>query len=309
MSTGLPLYTGYVAQAQSDYALGYLLTGGSFMQVASEQMHLTLLVAARSIYAQANGRLAATSAQATGLPWIVVTLVLSAVIGVVLLRAQHWLSQRTNRTLNVGMLAATVAMTLATAWLVIAFVIANNRLQSAERHGSVPAQVLAQATIAVQQGRDDQILNLISRSGSTSFHTDFTATQREVGPGPGTLLATATAASQGGTAAGHIAAAEQDAPTWYAQGANVFGLDVAANYSAETQLVIGAGAGSSAAGFSRLESDLDAALADDQAVFSVGASGCAKVLTDLLTTVFGVGALLLAVGCVWGLSQRLAEYR
>ncbi len=34
---GLPAYTGYVADAESEYSLGYPLTGGSFMQVASEQ--------------------------------------------------------------------------------------------------------------------------------------------------------------------------------------------------------------------------------------------------------------------------------
>ena len=42
-SAGLPVYTGYVAQAETEYALGYPLTGGSFMQVASEEAHLVLL--------------------------------------------------------------------------------------------------------------------------------------------------------------------------------------------------------------------------------------------------------------------------
>ena len=63
------------------------------MQVASEQMHLTLLPAARSIYASANARAGRASAQATGLPWIVVACSLLAIaIGFALLRAQRWLS-------------------------------------------------------------------------------------------------------------------------------------------------------------------------------------------------------------------------
>jgi hypothetical protein len=69
VSTGLPVYTGDVSQAQTEYALGYLLTGGSFMQVASEEMHLTLLPGARTIYAQENAGLTTASARATGLPW------------------------------------------------------------------------------------------------------------------------------------------------------------------------------------------------------------------------------------------------
>src|SRR5262245_14876261 len=57
VSTGLPVYKGYVYQAQAWYTLGYLLTGGSFMQDATEAMHLTLLPAARAIYAQENAAL------------------------------------------------------------------------------------------------------------------------------------------------------------------------------------------------------------------------------------------------------------
>ena len=81
VAAGLPVYTGYVSQAQTEFLLGYRLTAGSFMQVASEEMHLTLLPAARASYAQENAALTAASARATGLPWIVVVLVLAIVLG------------------------------------------------------------------------------------------------------------------------------------------------------------------------------------------------------------------------------------
>jgi hypothetical protein len=96
ISSGLPVYTGYVAEAQADSALGFALTGGSFMQVASEEMHLTLLPAARSSYEQENAVLGGASARATGLPWIVVAVCLAVVTGVVLLWAQRWLRRRTH---------------------------------------------------------------------------------------------------------------------------------------------------------------------------------------------------------------------
>ena len=54
ISTSLPVYAGYVQQAKTYGSVGYPLTGGSFMQVASEEMHLRLLPAARSTYAQVN---------------------------------------------------------------------------------------------------------------------------------------------------------------------------------------------------------------------------------------------------------------
>jgi hypothetical protein len=307
VSAGLPVYTSYVSVAQTDYALGYQLTGGSFMQVASEQMHLDLLPAARSIYQQANANLAATSAQASGLPWVVIVLVLSLALGYALWRTQRWLSRRTRRTFNFGLLAATLGLLVVAVWLLVSFAAARGDLQRAEEHGSSPAQALAQATITAQRARGDEILNLISRSGATTFKGDFTAAQKEVGPGPGTLLPGAASASTG-DASGDIAAAERDAQAWYGVSARVFSLDVAADYAAETKLVIGSGTNSSAAEFGRLEADLGSAIKAGQAVFSSGASAGASAFGGLAIA-FGVVAVLMAIGCTWGLSQRLAEYR
>jgi hypothetical protein len=111
------VYAGYVEQARTYGSLGYPLTGGSFMQVASEEMHLTLLPATRAIYARENVALATASAGATGLPWIVITVALAALIGIVLYRAQRWLRRRTHRVVNLGLLAASVAVTAAVLWL------------------------------------------------------------------------------------------------------------------------------------------------------------------------------------------------
>jgi hypothetical protein len=277
------------------------------MQVASEQMHLTLLPAARSIYASANARLAAQSAQATGLPWIVLALVLSAGLGLTLYRAQRWLSRRMRRTINYGLLLASVVMVATAMWLVVAYAVARGDLQDAERHGSAPAQSLAQASITAQRGRGDQILNLISRSGSTSFQGDFTTARRQVGPGPGTLLASAAADSTG-EAAAQVAGAGRDAAAWYTISDRAFGLDVAADYAAETSLVIGSGTSSSAARFTRLEADISRSITADQVVFSAGATAGAGAFTGL-EAAFVVAAVLMAVGCTWGLYRRLAEYQ
>jgi hypothetical protein len=65
LAADLPVYTGYVEDGQTYNSLGYP-AGGSFLEVASEEMHLTLLPAAREVYAYENARLTAASAQATG---------------------------------------------------------------------------------------------------------------------------------------------------------------------------------------------------------------------------------------------------
>jgi hypothetical protein len=308
ISAGLPSYTGYVAQAQSYSALGYPLTGGSFIQVASEEMHLTLLPAARTAYAQENARLTGDSAAAAGLPWMVVAVAAALVIAVALYRTQRWLARRTHRMVNYGLVAASLLLAVGAVWLVAAFLVARSDLQRSVAHGSAPTETLAQAGIAVQQARGDEILNLISRSGDTSFVQNFQAVRRELGPGSGTLLSTAAAASQGGPGAGPAAAAVRDASPWYTANEQVYRLDVAANYAAETRLVIGTGPGSSAAGFQRLERDLSRAVAADQVTFRSAATAGAGAFGGLEAGIIVV-SLLMAAGCAWGISRRLAEYR
>jgi hypothetical protein len=294
--------------AQDWTALHFHSSGASFMQDASEVMHLTLLPAARSIYAQESAQLTAASAQATGLPWIVVVLVLAVVIGYLLLRTQRWLTRRTHRVVNYGLLGATVALLVGAIWLLVSFGVARGDLQRAVGHGSTPAETLARADIAAAQGRGDEVLNLISRSGNTTFEADFAKVRRELGPGSGTLLGDAADASSGLAAAVPIADAGRTATAWYGVNQHLFNLDQQANYAQETQLVVTSGPGSSAPVFSRLLRDIDRGIAADQQVFHQNATAGSGAFSGLEAAVIVV-ALLMAAGCAWGLSRRLAEYR
>ena len=308
ISTALPVYTSYVSQAQSEYHLGYLLTGGSFMQVASEVMHLQLLPAAKTIYAQENAGLTAASARATGLPWIAVVVVLAIGIGFVLFRAQRWLWRSTHRRINYGLAVATAVLAACVLWLIVAFTVARGNLQQGVGHGSGPAETLAQAGIDAQQIRGDEILNLISRSGNASFRQDYQSVRGQLGPGPGTLLTEAAGSSPEGAGAQWASAAAHDIRAWYAVNDQVYRLDSESRYPTETQLVIGTGPTSSAAGFGRVETDLSHAIAADQVVFHSNATAGGNAFTGLEAGVI-VAALLMALGCAWGLSVRLAEYR
>src|SRR5579872_6690879 len=199
-------------------------------------MHLTLLPAARDVYAYENARLTAASAQATGLPLAVVMLAGGLAVGFALYRAQRWLSRRTHRTLNVGLMMASAAGAVALIWMAVALLGGRADLLRATGHGSTPAETLAQADIAALQARGDETLNLISRTGDTDFQADFRAAQ-------GTFSSLLTRAGQQSTAsaAGSIAAARQDANSWFAVNQQAQKLDKALDYGAETRLVIGSG--------------------------------------------------------------------
>jgi hypothetical protein len=141
----------------------------------------------------------------------------------------------------------------------------------------------------------------------TSFEQNFRSVRDQIGPGTGTLLATAASASRG-SAMAQVTAAAQDATRWYGTNEQVYRLDLAAAYAAETKLVIETGPGSSAAGYDQLESDMSRAIADDLSTFQSSATAGAGAFGPLEGVVI-VAALLMASGCAWGLGRRLGEYR
>jgi hypothetical protein len=302
LSAALPVYTGYVEDGQIYNSLGYP-AGGSFIQVASEEMHVTMLPAARSVYAQENAQLMTASAQATGLPLAIITLVAGLAVCVLLFRTQRWLSRRTHRTVNLGLFFASVAAVAALIWLVVALAGGRSDLLQATRHGSGPAQTLAQADITALQARGDQTLNLISRTGDANFQQNFHAAQSELS----TELSSAAAQSAAG-GAGPIAAAGHAATSWFAVNQRAQQLDAASDYGAETQLEIGSGPGTAGTLFGQLETDLEAAINADQAVFASNAAAGSDAFAGLEAGVIAV-AVVMAVGCGWGLTRRLAEYR
>jgi len=243
------------------------------------------------------------SAQATGLPLAAVTLLAGLAVCLLLFRVQRWLSRRTHRTVDVGLLLASAAAVAALVWLVVALAGSRSDLLAATEHGSGPAQTLAQADITALQARGDQTLNLISRTGDADFQQDFHTAQSELS----TELGSAGAQSAAG-GAGPIAAARHTATAWFAVNQRAQQLDSAADYGAETQLEIGSGPGSAGTLFGQLEADLEAAIHADQAVFASNAAAGSDAFAGLEAGIVAA-ALVMAAGCGWGLTRRLAEYR
>ena len=123
----------------------------------------------------------------------------------------------------------------------------------------------------------------------------------EIGP----LLSAAAGNAQ---AAPYLAAAQRDAPAWYAANEQVYKLGASAQYQAERDMVIGTGPSSSAAGYDQLERDILQALAASQQTFRSGANSGASAFGPLEGVVIAA-SLLIAASSAWGLSRRIAEYR
>jgi hypothetical protein len=307
LATELPLYVGEIETARADNRLGLPL-GAAYLREASALMRSTLLPAAQGLYDTENSSLGSTSAQATGLPFIVVTLIVGLGLGYVLYRVSRWLGRRTNRVLNAGLVAAGAVVVLSLAWLVIAYAGGRGDLLAAQASGSAPVAALASVDMAAQQAHADESLTLIDDSGDDVYQQDYLREQRILGPGPGTLLTAARTAATGAPAAAAVTAMVADAQAWYGGHARVRALDDGGNHAEAVQSALGSGVGYDGASFARLSADLTAAIAESQAAFDAQARSAADAYTGLAAGII-VAALVMAAGCVWGLSRRLAEYR
>ena len=305
LNTGIPQYSILIGEARADSRDG-LPVGASYLQEASYLMRSRLLTAAGDLYQQESARLASSYAQATGLP--VVAIVVAVLCGALLLWAQRWLAGRTHRMLNRGLVAASLAGVISLAWLLGSFLNARSSLVAAYDHGAAPAKALVQAEIVVLQAHADESLTLINRSGDDASEADFKLAERQLGPGPGTLLSQARAAGAGSPGYARAVAAGNAATAWYPVHREVRTLDNDGKYPQAVQLAIGSGPATSADAFRAVEADLAAGIGADQQAFATSADAGDHALGGLPVEMVAA-ALLMTAACSWGLTRRLAEYQ
>lgn len=298
LSGQLPAYTDEVGTARADNRLGLPL-GAAYLREASGLLRGTLLPAASDIYTRESTLLTSASAQATGLPLIVVAAIAGLGLGYVLFRSSRWLSGHTHRVVNYGLLLAALAGLVSLVWLVAAFVFGRGDLLHAQQQGSAPAQAFARAEVAALQAHADESLTLIDNGGDDSYQKDYLAQQKLLGPGPGTLLAAVQAAGGPGS---DVAA---QARAWYQAHAALRAKDDGGSHAVAVQSALN---GDAATSFARLSATLSQGINDHQAVFAASARSGRDAFTGLAVGMI-VASLVMVGGCAWGLSRRLAEYR
>lgn len=304
LQVGLTTYTDEVSKAEANDLLGYPVGAGYFRQ-ASTQMTETLLPTAHDLYTLEDARLATTSAQATGLPLIVVTIALGIVLGYAYYRCARWLTERTHRVLNGGLALAGVVGAIALLWLVSAFFVGRSDLLAAQSQGSTPVLAMANADIAALKAHTDEALTLINNSGNDSNEMAFAGLEKQLGPGPGTLLTAAQSAAAASPAAGDATDAAATAPGWFTQHKDVRAVDNNGNHIQAVGMVL---SGTAYQDFTRLSSDLGNGISADNVTFASDASNGREAFTGLGPGLI-VAALVMVAGLAWGLSRRLAEYR
>jgi hypothetical protein len=291
LSGQLPVYTGEVGTARANNRLGLPL-GAAYLREASALLRGTLLPAANDIYTRESALVTSASAQATGLPLLIITVMVGLGIGYVFFRSSRWLARQTHRVVNYGLLVAALAGLVSLLWLAGAFVVGRGDLLHAQQQGSAPAQAFARAEVAALQAHADESLTLIDNSGDDAYQQDYLVQQKRLGPGPGTLLA-------------EVQAAAAEARAWYQAHAALRTKDNGGDHAAAVKSALN---GDAATGFAALSTTLSDGVESHQAVFASSARDGRNAFTGLAAGMI-VASLVMVAGCAWGLSRRLAEYR
>ncbi|HEY0640611.1 MAG TPA: hypothetical protein VGD67_23525 [Pseudonocardiaceae bacterium] len=307
LSTYLPVYAGLVETARANNRAG-LPVGAAYLREASGLMRGTLLPAAQRLYDGESDRLAATESRATPVPWFEVLLGLGA-LGA-LLGAQVLLFSRTRRVLNVGLVAATVAVALGLGWLVYATTAVTVNVADARDLGSSQVRELATARIAALEARGDETLTLVVRGSGQQYEEHHVEVMTRLGGenGDGGLLGAALDGIDDAERRPLVADAVERWRAWRTAHTEIRRLDDGGDYPGAVALAIEDRPDGALAPFTALERDLADAIAVSGRLFDEEAADARSALGWTSAGILVLVALAVA-GVGWGMWQRLKEYR
>ncbi|TDP92942.1 hypothetical protein [Labedaea rhizosphaerae] len=297
MITGLPAYAGLIETARTYNRQGLPL-GQSYLAQASTQMRTQLLPAAEELRRAEVTELNADYRQASALPVAVVLFGLALLIAALDFSRKEF--RRTRRRLNLGVVAACVAVVAGLLWWVVATASTDSALAEANK-ASDAATALDEARTFVLQARSNENLVLVARSGGSASDQGFTDQLDRLRADDGPL---AKAAANGVD----VSTIRTAARAWTAAHKNLRTADDAGRYADAVQAAVGTGKGSSGAAFTALDkavSDAGGTARARLAAATDDASGATTLLAFGPTVLFA----LAAAGFAIGVARRVEEYR
>ncbi|MGW6928529.1 hypothetical protein ACWGE0_00610 [Lentzea sp. NPDC054927] len=288
LAAQLPVYTGLIETARSNNRQGFPV-GAAYLREASGLMRTQLLPAAQELYRAETDRVAGAQDEAD-FPWGSVSVALAFVVALFL--TQRYLTRKTNRLLNVGLLIATGAAVVSLLWVTTVSVLVMNDVADS-RTASKKVDVLAQARIATLTARGDETLTLVARGAGQAYEKNFVDVSERL---EGQLdqakqLENTEAVDQ----------AMRHFRQWQQVHQRIREADDAGQYNDAVALIDNPY-------FDSLDQDLVRAIGEARQDFS---DEVAVARASLAGTVVGVLvlAVISAIGSTMGLWQRLKEYR
>nr|WP_314144623.1 hypothetical protein [uncultured Rhodococcus sp.] len=287
IAAGLPVYSGLVETARANNRSGNPV-GAAYLGEASTMMQTSLLPLAEKLYTEQASRVSADQERFTSPPLFAIGSLVFLLLMTGL--AQWYLSRTTRRTLNVGFLAATVAVAGLLGWMLVVGLVSSIATDRAIDRGVSPLKSYTTGFILAQQARADETLDLARRGGGQDYGQSFDANVSRL-----------TEMFQGDTAV--IDALN----TWSVSHSRIDSALEVGDFNGAVAIATGTGESDSAAAFTALDSVLVDGIENarselrsniDRSVWVLsGLSNGAYVLTVVASVAFGVG-----------LFPRLREY-
>lgn len=304
LNARLPVYTGLVETARTFNRLGEPV-GATYQEQASTLMREQMLPSAHDLQENALGQLSESRAGAEAIPWAAAALTIAALATIVW--AQLWLSRKTNRVFNLGLVGATVLLVVFAGWLAMASFASASHTTRSHEEGAVPLELLAQAEIAAQQARAEESLLLIARGEDPEASERYDA-HIEALNGDGQLLDQLHGAfADDLEIAASIDTAREAADTWSAGHAEVVKLARDGSYTAAVDMAIGEEESSLSTSFNALNEALTEATRTSADRFAEATNDAQRSLTGAAA---GLAALALGalISAAVGIQMRVAEY-
>lgn len=306
LSQQLPVYTGLVETARAYNRQGYP-AGAAYLREASGLMRAKLLPAAQELYEIDSVRLADLQDAASSVPWVAFGLAI-VLLGALVV-TQRYLTRRTNRLLNVGLVVATGSVLIALIWGSVALLIESTGVSDGREHGTGQVEVIVQARIAALKMRANETLTLVARGDGGEYEDEFEKLSKQIsGNGSGNLLAQARQLADTPASRDLLDAARKNVDEWLAAHRRIRDLDDDGSYGNAVSLAISSDETSAATRFTKLDDNLQKALRESRQQFADRTSGASKAMTGLTPGV-GLLALVAAAGVTMGIRERLQEYR
>lgn len=307
LTGNLPVYAGLIERAYANQRQGYPV-GSAYLHEAYQLMQDEMLLPASRLFEAEKNRLAAEQDDANSFPWWTAAFVVLLLAS--LYYVQRYLRMRTNRSFNVGLVVASVAVVLGLLWGASATIIASLHVSTGRGEGSKPAAVLEQTGLNVITGHAVEMLALVNRNPGSNYDDlfqDFRETL--VGKrGNGGLFSNATELVAGTPIAGEVASARRDTQHWMKVHDKIVHLDNKGLFDQAVHLAVAQNEGTAGTLFYKVEDELGSAITKARTVFATQNSAARNALIGLEAGIL-VLAVISVVGSAVGISKRLQEYR
>ena len=288
VSANLATYAGLVEAARANNVQGFPI-GSAYLREASASMQTNLLPGAEKIYSADLARVDQAQQRVGSLPKVGLALLALALAAIVI--GSVIMFRRTNRTFNLGLLAAAVTVLLVIGCIVGGVRLAAGDIERGRTEGTARFGQLAEARILAQQARTDETLQLITRG-------DITASEKSFFGHIDDLVARIGTASP-------VASAAVD--EWVASHRMQVDAYRAGDYPGAVAQALGTDPGASGAQFAVVESSLRDAIEQSRATMRSHVADAGRYLAWTPTVTLVLMALAAAAAVV-GLWPRLREF-